>query len=213
MALEEKKEKPLELTFAPLTLDRWADLEKLFGPRGACGGCWCMYWRSTHSQFERDKGERNRRSLRALVKSGRVPGIIAYDGGAPVAWCSIAPRDRLPRLERSRILKPLDDEPVWSVVCFFISRGSRKRGVSLAILDAAVRYAAGQGAGIVEGYPVEPKKGRTADAFAYTGLASVFRKAGFEEVARRSETRPIMRIDLRREKGNSTERTIRDEQI
>jgi GNAT superfamily N-acetyltransferase len=196
MASENKIGRSPKLSFAPLTIDRWDDMEELFGPRGACGGCWCMHWRLTHSEFERDKGDKNRRAMMALVKSGDVPGIMAYESAEPVAWCSVAPRESFTRLDRSRILKPVDDEPVWSVVCFFIAKRARKRGVSLAILNAATSYAAEQGAEIVEGYPVEPKKGKTADVFAYTGLASVFRKAGYEEVIRRSETRPIMRLRL-----------------
>ena len=181
------------LTVRPLTPDRWSDLERLFGPRGACGGCWCMWWRETHAEFERRKGAGNKRAMSRIVSSGEVPGIIGYIGDEPVAWCSIAPRDRFPRLERSRILKRIDDEPVWSVVCFFIARTYRKLGLSRRMLEQAVLYAAGEGARLVEGYPVEPKKGKTADAFAYTGLAQIFRSAGFAEVERRSETRPIMR--------------------
>jgi GNAT superfamily N-acetyltransferase len=127
------------------------------------------------------------------VKSGEVPGVIGYIGDEPVAWCSLAPRERYSRLGRSRILKPVDDEPVWSVVCFFIAKSHRRLGLSSVMLEEAVQYAASRGAGIVEGYPVEPRKGRTADVFAYTGLARTFLEAGFTEVARRSETRPIMR--------------------
>ncbi len=183
-----------ELVVRPLTADRWDDLVSLFGPRGACGGCWCMWWRQTHAEFERRKGEGNRRAMRRIVSSGEVPGIIGYTGGDPVAWCSVAPRERFPRLERSRILKRVDEEPVWSIVCFFIAKPYRKLGLSRIMLDEAVKYAAGAGAKIVEGYPVEPKKGATADLFAYTGLADVFRAAGFSEVARRSETRPVMRM-------------------
>lgn len=182
-----------KLFVKPLTADRWRDFETLFGPRGACGGCWCMWWRETHSEFERRKGEGNKRAMRRIVSSGEVPGIIGYLGGEPVAWCSVAPRERFPRLERSRILKRIDEEPVWSVVCFYIVKPYRRTGLSLMMLEEAVRYAAGKGAAIVEGYPVEPKKGTTADVFAYTGLARVFRRARFSEVARRSETRPIMR--------------------
>lgn len=207
MALEKKRGTPPKLSFEPLTIDRWNDFEKLFGPRGACGGCWCMYWRLIHSEFERNKGDMNKRAMKRLVKSGEVPGIIAYESGEPVAWCSIAPREHFPRLGRSRILKPVDDKPVWSVVCFFISKRARKRGFSLAILNAATSYAAERGAGIVEGYPVEPKKGKTADVFAYTGLASVFIKARFDEVARRSETRPIMRLEI---KGGKKHRRGKD---
>lgn len=184
------------LVVKPLTAGRWRDFETLFGPRGACGGCWCMWWRETHADFERRKGEGNRRAMRRIVSSGEVPGIIGYLGGEPVAWCSVAPRERFPRLERSRILKRIDEEPVWSVVCFYITKSYRKLGLSLMMLEEAVRYAANKGARIVEGYPVEPKKGSTADVFAYTGLARVFRSAGFSEVARRSETRPVMRLRI-----------------
>ena len=187
-----------KLVVRPLTAARWDDFESLFGPRGACGGCWCMWWRLTHAEFEQRKGERNRRAMRRIVSSGEVPGIIGYIGGDPVAWCAVAPRECFPRLERSRILKRLDEEPVWSVVCFFIARPFRKHGLSRSMLEEAVRYAASKGAEVVEGYPVEPAKGATADVFAYTGLASVFRSAGFTEAARRSATRPIMR---RRVKG------------
>jgi GNAT superfamily N-acetyltransferase len=178
----------------PLVASRWRHFEALFGPRWACGGCWCMWWRETHAEFENRKGDGNKRAMRRIVSSGEVPGLIGYLDGEPVAWCSVAPRERFPRLERSRILKRIDEEPVWSVVCFFIAKSRRKLGLSKRMLDAAVRYAAGMGARIVEGYPVEPKRGVTADVFAYTGVAEIFRAAGFTEVARRSETRPIMRI-------------------
>jgi len=182
-----------KLVARPLTADRWEDFESLFGPRGAFGGCWCMWWRETHAEFERLKGEGNKRAMRKLVASGEIPGIMGYMGNEPVAWCSVAPRERFPRLERSRILKRVDPEPVWSVVCFYVAKTQRKLGLSRRMLEEAVRYAAGRGAETIEGYPVEPKKGSMADVFVYTGLASVFRATGFTEVARRSETRPIMR--------------------
>ena len=152
-----------------------------------------MWWRESHSEFESRKGDGNKREMKRIVSSGEVPGIIGYIDGDPVAWCSVAPRERFPRLERSRILKRIDEEPVWSVVCFYIAKPYRRHGLSLDMLEEAVRYAAGKGARIVEGYPVEPKKGTTADVFAYTGLARVFLAAGFTEVEKRSETRPIMR--------------------
>ncbi|UCC74683.1 MAG: GNAT family N-acetyltransferase [Gemmatimonadota bacterium] len=188
----------VKLEFRPLTPDRWSDLKRLFGSQGACGGCWCMWWRLSHSAFEKRKGERNRRAFKRIVDSGAQPGLLAYIDDAPVAWCAIQPRDAFPRLEGSRTLKRVDDEPVWSVACLFVAKGHRRTGVSSRLLEAAVKHARRQGAKIVEGYPVEPKKGRTADAFAWTGTASAFRKAGFTEVARRSETRPIMRCELRR---------------
>lgn len=181
------------LDFHPVTPKRWQDLETLFGPRGACGGCWCMWWRLKRSQFEKQKGEGNRKALKNIVDSGEIPGLLAYADGQPIAWCSLGPRETYSALERSRILKRVDGKPVWSVVCFVVAKSFRHKGVSTALLKAAVEYAKEQGARIVEGYPVEPRKASMPDLFAYHGLASTFRRAGFVEVARRSETRPIMR--------------------
>jgi GNAT superfamily N-acetyltransferase len=183
----------MELAFHPLTAERWADFEELFGPRGACAGCWCMYWRLKRAEFNTGKGEGNRRAMLRLVRSGEVPGLLAYDGKKPVGWCSVAPREQFSALGRSKILRPVDEQAVWSVVCFYIAKPYRRRGVTVLLLGAAADYARSQGAGILEGYPVEPREGKTPDVFAYTGLASAFRGAGFEEVARRSATRPIMR--------------------
>src|SRR5262245_35042174 len=186
-------------TFHPLTPDRWEDLETLFGPRGACAGCWCMYWRLKRSEYVAGSGDGNRRAFRKIVRGGEVPGILAYAGGEPIGWCAFAPRESYPALGRSRILKPVDDEPVWSVTCFFVKREYRRKGVTSALLDAAAAWAVRKGARLLEGYPVEPRGGKMPrqqklpDAFVWTGLAPAFRKAGFVEVARRSETRPIMR--------------------
>jgi GNAT superfamily N-acetyltransferase len=186
--------KMTKLEFHPLTIDRWRDFEELFGERGACGGCWCMWWRLKRSEFERQKGDPNKRAMRQIVRNGEVPGVIAYESSEPVGWCSVAPRGRFPALERSRILERIDGAPVWSVVCFFIKKSRRDCGISVRLLQAAVEYVREHGGEILEGYPVEPKKDRVPSAFAWTGLASAFRRAGFVEVARRSETRPIMRL-------------------
>ena len=152
-----------------------------------------MWWRLKRSQFEKQKGPGNRRALKKIVDSGEIPGLLAYADGQPIAWCSVGPREAYSTLERSRILKRVDDKPVWSVVCFVVAKSFRHKGVSAALLGAAVEYASKKGAKIVEGYPVEPKKDRMPEVFAYYGFASTFRKVGFVEVARRSETRPIMR--------------------
>lgn len=183
----------LALEFHPLTPERWKDLELLFGERGACGGCWCMWWRLKRSQFEKQKGEENRKALKKIVDSGEIPGLLAYANGQSIAWCSVAPRETYPVLERSRTLKRIDDQPVWSVVCFFVAKPFRRKGLTVKLLGAAVEYAKEHGARIIEGYPVEPKKTSIPDGFAFTGLVSVFRKARFVEVLRRSGTRPIMR--------------------
>jgi len=177
----------------PVTPERWPDLERLFGERGACGGCWCMYWRLPRPEFQRMKGAGNKAAFQTIVKSDAMPGVLAYVGGQPAAWCAIAPREQYPGLQRSRILKPVDGQPVWSVTCFFVARPFRRKGLSVQLLQAAVEFARSRGANIVEGYPVEPKSGSMPDAFAWTGLAAAFRKAGFRSVAKRSPTRPVMR--------------------
>ena len=196
-----------EIEIRPVTPDRWTDLEELFGERGACGGCWCMWWRLKRSDFEKQKGLGNKQTLKDIVASGEIPGLLAYAEGKPVAWCSVGPRETYPALERSRILKRVDEKPVWSVVCFFVARTHRRKGLTVKLLRAAIEYAAGRGATIVEGYPVEPKKAKSPDVFVYTGLASAFRKAGFAEVIRRSETRPFMRyfISSEQKQGKRTD--------
>jgi len=181
------------LEFYPLTPERWADLEALFGPRGATGGCWCMWWRLKRSEFDRQKGEGNRQAFKLIVASGRPPGLLAYANGRPVGWCAIEPRQNYPVLERSRNLKRVDDKPVWSITCFFVAKPYRGQGLTVALIKAAVDYAREQGAEIIEAYPVEPKSEEMPAVFAWTGFASAFRQAGFEEVLRHSETRPIMR--------------------
>ena len=191
----------LALAFHPLTPDRWSDLERLFGARGACGGCWCMWWRLRRSEFDARKGEPNRRAFHEIVHSGAEPGILAYADGEPVGWCAVQPREAYPVLGRSRTLKPVDDQAVWSVTCFFVARGFRKRGVTTRLLRAAVEHARARGGRIVEGYPIEPRKDHVPEAFAWTGFASAFKRAGFKEVARRSDTRPIMRYVVRNPAG------------
>lgn len=181
------------LDFFPLTSDRWDDFTQLFGERGACGGCWCMWMRLTRSVFEQQKGELNKNAIKEFVDSGNIPGLLAYQNDEPIGWISVAPREEFSVLQRSRILKPLDDKPVWSVACFFIDKEYRNQGLSVRLLHAAIEYVKQEGGEIVEGYPVEPRKDRMPAAFAWTGLASAFLAAGFSEKERRSETRPIMR--------------------
>jgi GNAT superfamily N-acetyltransferase len=152
-----------------------------------------MWWRLKRSEFEQQKGEGNRKAIKRIVDSGEVPGILAYADGQAVAWCSVAPREAYPALERSRTLKQVDDKPVWSIVCFFVAKPFRGRGITLKLLRAAIEHVDKHDGKIVEGYPIEPKGGRIPDTFAYTGLVSTFREAGFVQVANRSERRPIMR--------------------
>jgi GNAT superfamily N-acetyltransferase len=157
-----------------------------------------MWWKLRRSEYDKKKGAANKRSFHKIVSNGEPTGVLAYLGKEPVGWCAVAPREAYPVLDRSRVLAPVDDRPVWSVTCFYIARAHRRSGLTAALLKAAVTYSKNQGASIVEGYPQDPASGNMADAFAWTGFASVFRRAGFKEVARRSPTRPIMRALLKK---------------
>jgi GNAT superfamily N-acetyltransferase len=196
--MRRKRNQPAPFECHPLTPDRWADFEELFGERGACGGCWCMLWRLKRAEFERNKGAGNRLAMRELVEAGAMPGILAYLNGVPVGWCAVAPREHYPALERSRVLKKVDETPVWSVSCLFVRKDCRRKGVSVALLCGAIEFVRGRAGVIIEGYPVEPRKDDMPAVFAWTGLASAFLQAGFRECARHSETRPIMRHEIKR---------------
>ena len=154
-----------------------------------------MAWRLKSNDFKQKQGEPNRRAMKKIVNSGVPPGLLAYDGQDPVGWIALAPRETYVRLDSSKILAAIDDKPVWSVVCFFVRKDHRNHGLTVELLHAAAKFARKNRAKILEGYPQELKKDLPAP-FVWTGLASAFRNAGFEEVARRSATRPIMRLEL-----------------
>jgi len=182
------------LTFHPLTPDRWDDLERLFGPdRGADSGCWCMFWRLRRVEFHALGKQKRKAAFRKLVKSGVPLGILAYEGPQPVGWCAVAPRAATPALERSPVCKPVDDRPVWSITCFFVDPKARRDGVMAALIEAAVTYAKDQGASIVEAYPRDPEGMRIDSASGYVGVVEPFLGQGFQEVARRTPKRPFMR--------------------
>jgi GNAT superfamily N-acetyltransferase len=190
----------MDLEFYPLTADRWADLVALFGPSGAYSGCWCMYLRESAREFGANcpgGGMANKRRLRAIVKRGEVPGLLGYRNGRPVGWVSVSPRSDYVRLLRSPVHKPVDEESnVWAIACFFIARNARGTGVADAMLKAAVRYARDQGAGLVEGYPIDTAGERKASAEMWRGSVQQFLRAGFEVAARRKPARPIVRKRL-----------------
>ncbi len=183
----------MSLDIHPATADRWDDLVALFGPSGAFGGCWCMFPILGSKEFQANGNAGNKAAMAALVAGGPAPGLLAYDGSEPVGWVAVGPRERYGRVQRSWVTKPVDDVPVWSVVCFVIAKRRRGEGIAAALLDAAVSYARDQGAGAVEGYA---KDGLTADEFAWMGPMPLFARAGFTEIARRSATRPVMRLSL-----------------
>ena len=184
------------LSFRPLTPNLWTNFEHLFGPRGACGGCWCMFWKLRGKAFDENIGEATRQMQKSYVESGAIPGLLAIDGDEPIGWIAVEPRSAYPKLAHSRILKPVDDIDVWSITCFFVAKQVRRQGLTVELLKASVDYVREQGGKIVEGYPVDAKKDMPAP-FVYTGTAVAFQKAGFSEVARRSDTRPIMRYSIR----------------
>jgi GNAT superfamily N-acetyltransferase len=188
------------LAYHPLTPDRWADLEQLFGRHGAYGGCWCMWWRCTRREFEAQKGEGNRKALRSLVEAGQVPGVLAYRLAdrkeRPVGWCSVAPRETYPSLERSPVLKRLDDASVWSLVCLFVSRQERGQGIAEALVRAAAAYVRGQGGKVVEAYPTIPRQSELPPVSSCMGVPSLFARAGFVECGRPSARRLVMRCYL-----------------
>ncbi len=186
-----------KLHIEALTPELWTEFTTLFGARGACGGCWCMTPRLTRTEYERHKGAGNRRKMKRLVDRGICPGILGFRGDEAIGWCAIEPRTEFSSLARSRILAPGDNRPVWSIVCLFVAKPHREQGVSVALIEGAVLHARQHGARCIEAYPVEPKKRPMPPVFAYPGLASAYRQARFKEVARRSETRPIMRRMVR----------------
>jgi GNAT superfamily N-acetyltransferase len=182
----------LDLSFHPLTSKLWRDFEVLFGDNGACGGCWCMYWKLRGKAFEEATGDVARQMQKRIVDAKTVPGLIAYSEGYPVGWVAVEPRSAYPKLAHSRALTPVDDQEVWSITCFFVEKKHRRKGITVELLKAAVEHVKARGGKIVEGYPVDTHRNQP-DVFIYTGTASAFQKAGFVEVARRSPARPIFR--------------------
>ena len=185
-----------ELSFKPIKRNLWPDLEELFGPNGACAGCWCMFWKLRGKAYEEARGMETRQMHKSVIDSGTPTGLLAYLHGEVVGWVAVEPREAYDKLAHSRTLKPVDDQPVWSVTCFFVDRKFRRRGVTVSLLKAAVEYVRSKGGRIVEGYPID-SDGKSPDVFVYTGTLAAFQKAGFEEVARNSPTRPIVRFIIK----------------
>jgi len=186
------------LTVLPLTKDRWDDLVELFGRPGGSivRHCWCMHYRRTGAGSHGASGEGNKRAMKSLVDSGYVPGLIGYKAGRPVGWISLGPREDYRRLERSPVMKRVDDRPVWSIICFFVDARERGRGISKALLKAGIDYARSHGATLLEAYPID-KRERSHPDFMWFGAKGMYDRTGFKEVARRKKTRPVMRRRLR----------------
>lgn len=189
------------MDFKPVTPDSWPELAKFFAGRGNPNYCWCMIWRATSTEYRRMKGAERKAALQQRVASGESIGLLAYQDGEPVAWCSVAPRGSYKRLERSRTIKPVDDRDCWSIVCFFVAPAWRGRGLTTRLLRAAVEYACEQGAEVVEGYPVEPERDeegnwQPAKSYRFMGYLSSFEKAGFVDVTPADSSRRVMRFEI-----------------
>jgi GNAT superfamily N-acetyltransferase len=176
-----------------LDSSRWNDFEELFGEKGACGGCWCMSWRLKKSEFEGQKGSGNKNAMKSLVEKNEVIGVLAYVDDKPIGWCAVAPRHKYIRLENSRVFKRIDNEPVWSITCLYLSKSYRRRGVSSELIKAAVNYCRLNDVKIVEAYPTVPYDNKVPDAFLWTGIPSSYEEAGFQLVERRSKWKLMMR--------------------
>jgi GNAT superfamily N-acetyltransferase len=131
--------------------------------------------------------------MKSIVESGEIPGILAYTDGQPCGWCSVAPRENYGSLQRSRVLKPIDDQNVWSIVCFFIHKEHKGKNLSLRLIQGAIEYVKSQGGKIIEAYPTLLKSDKAPPVSSFMGIPKIFQKAGFEEVHRPSPSKMIMR--------------------
>ncbi len=174
----------------------WDGFAEVMGEKGGCGGCWCMLWRQSAAEMAAQKGAGNKAAMKSVFAGDIAPGLVAWDGKRPVGWISVAPRAEFPRLARSRVMAPVDEVPVWVVSCFLIDKAYRRQGLSVAMLEAAADFAQSHGAPALEGYPLETDNPNYTPVYAWVGLAPAFRRAGFSEIARRSENRPVMRRAL-----------------
>ena len=184
-----------DLTFEPLTKTNWQKFEQLFGEKGACGNCWCMYYRLPKSEFDEGKTDNgNKDKMKELVWDNKPTGMLALYEGRAIAWCALAPRGDFVKLSRSRVHKPIDDKPVWSIPCFFVHKDFRRCGISVELLKSLILYSKQKNIEVLEAYPTIPTKGTLPDSFAWIGLYSSFKKAGFVIVDRTSKNRPMVRF-------------------
>ncbi len=184
----------MKLSVRPLTPDLWPALEDLFGDSAVCSRCWCMYWR-IGSAYRRQPSARNKAAFRRVVEQGPPPGLLAFDGDVPVAWCQLTQRDAVPWLDREWRLERVDGLPVWSLSCFYVRKRYRRRGVTSVLIVEALKAARRAKAPALEAYPLDRDLTPSATS---TGVASTFARAGFQTVVRHVPPRPIMRHDLRR---------------
>jgi len=186
------RKKDMKLKIRPLTSELWPALEDLFGPLGACGGCWCMYWR-IGAVYKRRPKEKNKADFRQVVKKGPPPGLLAFDGDLAVGWCQITPRADLPHMDHVWQQKRVDEVAVWSISCLYVRKSYRKKGVARILIEAAMKAARRAGAPAIEGYPFDRSVSPSSTS---TGFATTYEKLGFTTVARHIPARPIMRYEF-----------------
>jgi len=186
---------PMAITTRLLTPRDWPTIDSLFGANGACGGCWCMWWRVEKGgkTWTAAKGDPNKRAFRTLVEAGAVNGTLAFAGDTPVGWCNFGPRPDFPRLDRSRVLQRETVRTPWSIACFYVKAAARGQGVAQALLEHATGECFARGAVEVEGYPttVKTASGPAPGAFVFTGVPAMFESAGFTRIKRPPGMRPI----------------------
>jgi GNAT superfamily N-acetyltransferase len=184
----------------PATVDRWSDVTELLGVSGE-QGCWCQAWRGLDAKAL-SGGKSRPELLREQMKGGPpAPGYLAYLDGLAVGWVGVGVRTETPRLMNSRTIPAVDDKPVWSIGCFQIRPGYRRRGIARALLDGVIEAARDAGAPGVEAYPIDPEGRRVEVGAGYVGIASMFDAAGFRRVLvtdARSGRLPrlLVRLDL-----------------
>lgn len=189
------------IRFAPLTPDRIADFVRLFGPQGACYGCWCTYFRLPPKSREAMTAAEKRALMEERIRRGPPPGILGFDGESAIGWMQIGPRADIPEWNNPRrATTPLPDGPagdpaVWAISCFFFARAVRGCGLSHDFVAAGIRFARTGGARLLEASPMDRAK-RPGSTGLHVGSTSVFRRAGFREVARARPGRPLMRLVL-----------------
>jgi GNAT superfamily N-acetyltransferase len=192
---------PGNITIRELRKTDWPQLRTLFGAKGACGGCWCMYWRIPHGgkAWQVARGEPNRRAMKKLVGEGKAHGMLAFDGDTPVGWCSFGKRIDFPRTETVKAYHRDDISGVWSINCFFLDKNYRRMGLAHLLADGAVKAIRRRKGKIIEAFPVTLTKdgAKLPAAFSYTGPEIVFQRLGFKEVRRLSQSRPLYQLDLR----------------
>lgn len=192
---------PQQAEIRPLTFALWPALEELFGPQGACYGCWCTYFRLPPARRRAGTRETNRAHLMNRVQAGPPPGLIAFLDGAPVGWMQIGPRADVPEWNNARrVSAPLDGEAVtdpanWAISCFFIRSKARGRGLSHPLVAAGIRFARDNGAHVLDACPIDEAK-QSKSVGLFVGSTRVFEAAGFRPVALRKPGRPLMRLDL-----------------